>query len=166
MSDPTPGESRTFPCDSCGGDLVFHIGAQSLRCQSCGAVKEMAADPETAIGEQDFKAMLERLAEFRSKAGDEKEAEGFKEIRCEACGATVRFEGTLTSRDCNYCGSPLQVEGAHQAVDRVPVDGVVPFQIDRKTAGDVRHRGPSANPFGCRVFGQVLNSFDPLTPFS
>jgi ribosomal protein S27E len=135
QTETAPGESRTFPCESCGGDLVFHIGAQSLKCPFCGAVKELAEDPQTAVQEQDFKAMLERLAEFRKQGDGEKEAEGFKEIRCEDCGATVRFEGTLTSRDCNYCGSPLQVEGAHQAVDRVPVDGVVPFQIDRNTAG-------------------------------
>jgi len=134
VGESAPGESRTFPCESCGGDLVFHIGAQSLRCPFCGAVKEMAADPEVVVAEQDFKAMLGRLAEFRKQRGDEKEAEGFKEIRCEDCGANVRFEGTLTSRDCSYCGSPLQVEGAHQAVHRVPVDGVVPFQIDRRTA--------------------------------
>jgi len=100
-------ESRTFPCESCGGDLVFHIGAQRLKCPFCGAVKELAEDPQTAVQEQDFKAMLERLAEFRKQGDGEKEAEGFKEIRCEDCGATVRFEGTLTSRDCNYCGSPL-----------------------------------------------------------
>jgi hypothetical protein len=46
----------------------------------------------------------------------------------------VRFEGTLTSSECSYCGSPLQIEGAHQAHHRVPVDGVVPFRIDRRTA--------------------------------
>jgi len=134
MNEALPAESRTFPCDNCGGDLLFHIGAQNPRCPFCGAVKELAVDPENAVEEQDFEAMLERLAEFRKQRVGENEAEGFKEIRCEACGATVRFEGTLTSKDCSYCGSPLQVEGAHQAVHRVPVDGVIPFQIDRPTA--------------------------------
>jgi len=134
MTEAAPVESRTFPCDNCGGDLVFHIGAQNPRCPFCGAVKELVVDPENAVEEQDFTPMLERLAEFRKQGDGENEAEGFKEIRCEDCGATVRFEGTLTSKDCSYCGSPLQVEGAHQAVHRVPVDGVIPFQIDRATA--------------------------------
>ena len=130
----TPTESRTFPCESCGGDLTFHIGVQSLRCPFCGAVKEMAADPEAAVREQDFKAMLSRLAELRGKGRHDEQ--GFREIDCDACSGTVRFEGTLTSQGCPYCGSPLQVEGAHQAEHRVPVDGVVPFQVDRKTAAE------------------------------
>jgi hypothetical protein len=125
-------ESRTFPCESCGGDLTFSIGVQSLRCPFCGAIKEMTADPDSAVREQDFRGMLERLAELRGAGRDDEV--GFREVECDACSGTVRFEGTLTSKGCPYCGSPLQIEGAHQAEHRVPVDGVVPFQVDRKTA--------------------------------
>jgi len=127
-------ESRTFPCQSCGGDLTFHIGVQSLRCPFCGAVKEMTADPGAAVREQDFRAMLERLAALRGQGRHDEQ--GFREIECDACSGTVRFEGTLTSKGCPYCGSPLQLEGAHEAGHRVPVDGVVPFQVDRKTAAE------------------------------
>ena len=95
-------ESRTFPCESCGGDLAFHIGVQSLRCPFCGAVKEMTADPESAVREQDFRAMLGRLVELRGKGRHDEQ--GFREIECDACSGTVRFEGTLTSKECPYCG--------------------------------------------------------------
>ncbi|MFN9041216.1 MAG: hypothetical protein ACK5YO_33305, partial [Planctomyces sp.] len=30
------GEARMFPCQSCGADLKFHIGLQSLTCEFCG----------------------------------------------------------------------------------------------------------------------------------
>jgi predicted RNA-binding Zn-ribbon protein involved in translation (DUF1610 family) len=130
--ETTPAETRTFPCESCGGDLTFHIGAQSLKCPFCGAVKEMIADPGSAVREQDFGAMLERLAELRGEGRHDEQ--GLREVECDACSGTVRFEGTLTSRQCPYCGSPLQLERAHEANHRVPVDGVVPFQIERKAA--------------------------------
>jgi DNA-directed RNA polymerase subunit RPC12/RpoP len=124
--------SRTFPCEGCGADFEFHIGEQSLKCPYCGFVKQLTTDPEAAVAEQDFEAMLARLVELRD--GNRRDEQGFREIDCEACGATVRFSGTLTSSECAYCGSPLQLADAHEAPHRVPVDGVLPFLVDRETA--------------------------------
>jgi hypothetical protein len=132
--EPAPANSRTFPCENCGGDLSFHIGVQTLRCPFCGEVKELIADPGSAVGEQDLTATLERLAELRGEGRQDET--GLSEVECDACSGTVRFEGTLTSKECPYCGSPLQLERAHQAEHRVPVDGVVPFQVERKTAAE------------------------------
>jgi len=56
------------------------------------------------------------------------------EVNCQACGATVQFAGTLTSSECSYCGSPLQRENVHTSKHRIPVDGVLPFLIDRPKA--------------------------------
>jgi len=125
-------ESRSFPCESCGADLEFHIGAQSMRCDYCGFVKQLSRDPAADVEEQDFTAMIARLAELRD--GGRQDEQGFREIHCADCGATVRFDRTVTSSECAYCGSPLQAADAHQASNRVPVDGVLPFRIDRQTA--------------------------------
>jgi hypothetical protein len=47
----------------------------------------------------------------------------------------VEFYGTLTSTECPWCGNPVQLEGVHQASDdRIPVDGMLPFLIDREKA--------------------------------
>jgi len=62
------------------------------------------------------------------------EEEGTKEVRCESCGGTVMFVGTLTSTECPYCGSPIQRENVHTATHRIPVDGVIPFLIVRERA--------------------------------
>ncbi|ANM32231.1 hypothetical protein ABI59_12650 [Acidobacteria bacterium Mor1] len=135
--EPEGPTSRTFPCEACGGELEFHIGAQTLRCPFCGEVKDLDQDPETAVREQDYAAMLERLREMRAREDDDAAAAGaddLKEIRCDACGANVQFQGTLTARHCSYCGVPLQLEKVHEATDRVPVDGVLPFLVDKKTA--------------------------------
>ena len=46
----------------------------------------------------------------------------------------MRFSGTLTSSECAYCGNPLQAADAHEAPHRVPVDGVLPFLVDRQSS--------------------------------
>lgn len=135
------GAGRVFPCESCGADLEFHIGDQSLKCSFCGHVKQIELHPEDALVEQDFHAMLEQLQEWRDKAksSDSTEvadsASAIRELRCESCGGNVEFVGTLTSTHCPYCNSPVQLEHAHKSEEqRIPVDGVLPFQIDRNHA--------------------------------
>lgn len=136
-SPPAMGESRVFPCLGCGADLTFSIGDQQLKCPHCGHVKTIETDPEAAVTEQDFEATLKRLVELRAKGG-EASAE-FREVRCDACAATVRFTGTITSSACAYCGVPLQLANVHDATDRIPVDAVLPFAVDHEKAHDNLH---------------------------
>ena len=126
------GKGRIFPCERCGADLEFHIGAQSLKCPFCGYVKDLSIDEDSAVEEQDFGDMLAMLAEKRKEGASENvETE---EVRCSSCAASVTFTGTLTSSECAYCGSPIQRENVHRAKHRVPVDGVLPFQVNRSRA--------------------------------
>ena len=125
-------KGRVFPCEQCGADLEFHIGAQSLKCPYCGHVKELEIEEGAAVEEQDFHAMLDSLVEKREE-GRTEELET-AEVSCSSCGATVTFSGTLTSSECAYCGSPTQREGVHRSADRVPVDGVLPFMVRREKA--------------------------------
>jgi len=127
------GRGRIFPCDGCGADLVFHIGAQRLKCPYCGFVKAIALAADAVIEEQDYHAMLERLR-LLQESGADLELPGVSEVRCESCGGNVVFAGTLTSTACPYCASPIQRERIHAATQRVPVDGVLPFLIDRDRA--------------------------------
>ncbi|MCP4173380.1 MAG: hypothetical protein GY758_21700 [Fuerstiella sp.] len=139
------GEGRIFPCDGCGADLEFRIGDQVLACQFCGHVRKIELGDDVAIVEQDFHSMLDKIRHWRELAaqkkaetGDEEHVSGStsrNELRCDSCGGNVEFIGTLTSTHCPYCGSPVQLENAHKCEDnRIPVDGVLPFQIDRGQA--------------------------------
>ena len=123
---------RTFPCEGCGADLFFHIGQQNLTCPYCGFHKQLIVDEEQAVEEQDFQAMLARLQDLQPADADAASAQ--KEIRCDACGGGVLFIGSLTSTECPYCGTPVQLEDVHDADDRIPVHGVLPFLVERKTA--------------------------------
>ncbi|NNM33580.1 MAG: hypothetical protein HKO53_10965 [Gemmatimonadetes bacterium] len=125
------GEARTFPCEACGADLVFHVGEQALGCGYCGWTKPLEFSDDAAVEEQDLEV---RLAQLRERRQEDRPRSTLREVQCEACGARVSFAGSLTSQDCPYCGMPLQVEGAHHEPDRIPVDGVLPFQIERGEA--------------------------------
>ncbi len=138
------GKGRTFPCESCGSDLEFHIGEQALKCPYCGHLRQIERSPDSKLQEQDFHAMLARVRQWREAAQSKKleidqdaaDAEsGHRELRCDSCGGNVEFYGTLTSTFCPYCGSPIQLERAHKSEEqRIPVDGVLPFLIDREHA--------------------------------
>lgn len=123
---------RTFPCEQCGADLAFHIGVQRLRCEHCGHEKALEFEPGRAPEEHDLEAALSGIARRRSEARPA--AAGKQELRCEACGATVVFQGTLTSSACAYCGEPVQREKAHAAPDRIPVDGLLTFAVPAERA--------------------------------
>ena len=132
--------ARTYPCSGCGADLQYHIGQAQLACEHCGAVRSIAVDAEDEIREHDFEAALARLAEQRlardaaSEGGPQSAGPGLAEIRCDACGADVIFEGRLTATQCAFCGTPMQREAARVAEGRIPVDAVLPFGIDREQA--------------------------------
>ncbi len=126
-------ESRQFPCDNCGADLRFHIGVQSLKCDYCGSEKTITLDADAAVAEQDFHGMLAKMRDQRSQSTDAA-SNDLREFTCDNCGGTVAFLGTITSDECAYCGTVVALDKVHDAADRVPVDGVLPFQIDRDTA--------------------------------
>ncbi len=132
------GKGRVFPCEGCGADLRFHIGAQSLVCPYCGHVKEIDISEDAAVEEHDFSATLAHARELREKrrARDESSESGVaaQEVTCDSCGATVMFIGSLVSSECAFCGQPVQVDAAKQVEEILPVDGVLPFQVKREKA--------------------------------
>lgn len=123
---------RIFPCEGCGADLVFHIKTQSLKCQHCGFEKKIGFSEDETVDENDFYGMLAHLQEQREQQSESDEEE--REVQCESCAATLVFVSTLTSSECPYCASPIQLENAHTCEKRVPVDAVLPFQVEQQVA--------------------------------
>jgi DNA-directed RNA polymerase subunit RPC12/RpoP len=122
---------RTFPCERCGADLTFSIGARRLRCEHCGFEKALDPGAAPAVHENDLAEGLRRQAERRAR-GDA--GVSTSELRCAACGATVVFEGTLTATSCAYCGEPLQRDRVQESPDRIPVDGLLTFAVEAEAA--------------------------------
>ncbi len=163
-------DGRLFPCPGCGADLEFHIGLQRLKCPYCGLEREVAVPEDAEVDENDFRELLERLKQQRL-SGPSQTAAGRSQIRCEACGATVTFTGTLTSDDCPYCGTPLQRADVHAAQAVVPVDGVLPFRVDAEQANQhladwVRSLWFAPNDFRRRgVSGKLVGVYLPFFTF-
>ncbi len=126
-------QTRTYPCPSCGGELVFDIAKQKLGCPACGHTQDVVETAGKAVVERDLNAAV---ASLRSGAAGRvaQKLEGEKEVVCQNCGGRTTFTGSLTSTRCPYCATPIQREDVHEAPDRLSVDGVLPFQVDQKAA--------------------------------
>ena len=126
-------QSRTYPCRACGGELEFDIERQLLRCAHCGSEEQIDDDPTRIPVERDLHAAI---AELRSgqAARAANQVEGEKEIVCQNCGGHTTFTGSLTSSRCPYCATPIQRDDVHDAPTRLPVDGILPFQVDDDSA--------------------------------
>ncbi len=123
--------TRTYPCGTCGGELVFHIGAQQLKCPNCGNVQALA-EARGAVVERDLRAAM---TEMKGR-GTEVQGlvSGEKEIVCQNCGGHTTFTGTWTAQRCPYCATPIQRDDVHDAPQRLAVDGIMPFLVDDKAA--------------------------------
>lgn len=123
--------SRTYPCEACGGELHFDIASQLLKCQHCGVTHELR-DVDGAVAENDLATAIAFARAGRSSSVAQ--VAGEKEIVCQNCGGHTTFAGTLTANKCPYCATPIQRDDVHDAPERLPVDGVLPFQVDDKQA--------------------------------
>ena len=159
---------RHFPCETCGADMVFHIGVQNLKCDHCGAVKTIERGDASGIVEKDLRSFLDGQATQRptTVSSDDRH-----EIHCNACGAGVVFSGPLTSTECAYCGNPIQRRDVHQAEERIPVDGLLAFAVTRESAKEnlgrwVKSRWFAPNAFKKRgVQGKFSGIYLPFWTF-
>jgi predicted RNA-binding Zn-ribbon protein involved in translation (DUF1610 family) len=124
---------KVYPCFNCGADVVFDIQSQQMKCPYCGMVQQIVHDAQKQLHENDYQAMLKSVSDWRKHKSVQVQSL-LKELNCPSCGGTVVFKDTLTSDFCPYCATPLQIENAHAAEQRVPADGVLPFQVERDKA--------------------------------
>jgi DNA-directed RNA polymerase subunit RPC12/RpoP len=125
---------RRFPCEGCGADLEFHIGTQRLACPHCAFTKELQVAAGAQVSERSLEEALAKLATQRTRAAVVV-APGRREFTCKTCSATIVFEGAITSGECAYCGNAVVDADVHSVTaDRLPVDGLLPFQVDKRQA--------------------------------
>ena len=125
-------DSRTYPCEACGGELHFDIASQLLKCQHCGNTHQLV-EGEGQVSERDLGEAL-KMVRFGRQDHRQNVVDGEKEIVCQNCGGHTTFSGSLTAEKCPYCATPIQRDDVHDAPQRLPVDGVLPFTVDEKQA--------------------------------
>ena len=128
-------DSKTYPCEACGGELHFDIETQKLKCQHCGNMHELV-EGEGFVSEKDLREAL-KMVRSGKVTHTANFLEGEKEIVCQNCGGHTTFTGSLTAEKCPYCATPIQRDDVHDAPDRLPVDGVLPFAVGEKQADEL-----------------------------
>lgn len=111
-------------CPNCGGNIVFDPEAQQFRCASCGSTQNVTPGKDR-IEEYDF-------SEYRAREGRRMLENGETAMRCDGCGEEFFLPAQETATVCPMCGAPLlRQESEHNGI---PVEGVIPFAIDRYEA--------------------------------
>ncbi len=121
-------DSKTYPCEACGGELHFDIKSQKLKCQHCGNMHDLV-EGEGYVSEKDLREAL-RMVRSGKVAHTANFLEDEKEIVCQNCGGHTTITGSLTAEKCPYCATPIQRDDVHDAPERLPVDGMLPFAVD------------------------------------
>ena len=116
--------STTYRCQSCGGNIIFDTDKQQFVCASCGAEQQLEP-PKDFVEEYDFSAYRAREGETMLDAGETM-------LVCKSCGAEIFMLPQETATVCPMCGAP-QLRAAEQNKG-IPVEGVVPFKVDRYEA--------------------------------
>ncbi len=128
-------QSRTYPCTACGGELHFDITTQMLKCQHCGNTHALT-EGDGEVVENDLRSALRMVREGKVRHSANSISEE-KEVVCQNCGGHTTFTGSLTANNCPYCATPIQRDDVHEAPERLPVDAVLPFQIDDDQAAEL-----------------------------
>ncbi len=150
-------QTRTYPCSQCGGQLVFNIREQKLGCPQCGNIQELVEAGTEVVVERDLRQAVHETREH-TNAGVAQLVAGEKEVVCQNCGGHTTFTGTLTSTRCPYCATPIQREDVHAAPARLPVDGVLPFSIDDRTAKESLEKWISSRWFAPNEFKKYTST--------
>ena len=110
---------------------VRHRRPAARSARAAGTSRRSRPPTGDEVVEQDLHEAIAALdAGALTKTG--LQVAGEKEVVCQNCGGHTTFTGTLTATRCPYCATPIQRDDVHDAPARLAVDGVLPFQIDRR----------------------------------
>src|SRR5947207_13237290 len=98
-------KERKYPCKSCGADLLFAPGQDSLKCPQCGHIEKI---PQTAEEIKEY-SFNDYLAKPKS-IGMRVQFTQHRQAKCQNCGAQIILDDTVRATKCPYCGSPMITE--------------------------------------------------------
>ena len=126
-SDPAQAKTDGYPCPQCSAPTAFKPGTHELACDHCGELVTIPpADAPIITYDLYAKDTIAAVAASRL-------ANGAREVQCKTCGA--RAISTRQAERCAFCDSPIVVEVDHDP-KAIPPGGLLPFELDRRAAGD------------------------------
>ena len=117
------GGSTAFTCRACGAPTTWWPAG--LTCDACGRVEPLEPSAQS-VRRRPLRPVFAGDADWAPAAPDELD----HQLRCPNCGGGATYGGTLRSSFCPFCAAPVALADVHDSSGRVPVDGLIPFQID------------------------------------
>ena len=119
---------RSFPCSSCGADLVYQPGAADLTCPYCRHREVIPRDARTI---REF-----ALAEYVPPPKPVDSGRGLVQMACVACAAQVEVPPETAAKPCPYCGGTLLAKALTEAAAaaQAACEAILPFKIPRQQA--------------------------------
>lgn len=121
---------QTWPCAECGADLRFVPGATELKCDHCGHVQPIPAQPQRrqkALGEIDLaRGLSDDLTPAQTVA--------VQSTPCPNCGALVEFKGAEHATECPFCATPVVTTTDESR--KIKPQAVLPFVLSEPQARD------------------------------
>jgi DNA-directed RNA polymerase subunit RPC12/RpoP len=113
-------KTHTYPCSSCGADLLYEPTDGYLTCPYCGH-KEQISETSDSVSERPFTEYLQVRPEQMGKM-----AANALEVKCQSCGATITFTPPEVAGRCEFCG--VQIVAQPKAADPIVApEAVLPF---------------------------------------
>lgn len=127
-SQPVQEGIATFPCTGCGGQMLFDIASQSLKCKYCGNEKII----ENGTDEPDEH---ELLFSDEEAVGHELKDWGLEQqtIKCESCGSEMLLPANQTAGSCAFCGSS-KVLPQGDSPQSIRPESLIPFRVTQDQA--------------------------------
>jgi hypothetical protein len=124
----TPGtqaaQGLRFPCQQCGGRMIYAPDGASLVCENCSSKQALATGNPSV--EQDFFVAMADGKGFRRTIS-------VKTFQCRGCGAHFLLAPSEISSCCAYCGS-LHVLDMEETRELLEPDAILPMAFDQKRA--------------------------------
>lgn len=118
-------KAERWKCESCGAEQHFDATTRKLKCDFCGATRDVPRGAGQVV-EHDLFATLDSMPTGLGTEVD-------RVSKCKECGATVHFTGDKTATKCTFCGSSnVLAQTENKRVLRP--ESLVPFAVDKKTS--------------------------------
>lgn len=128
MPETVTQEDHRFPCTTCGSDMRYAPGTDTLVCDHCGAcvaITDGSPWGGQAIRELDFqRALRDQLPQS--------DIEESRTVDCPSCGASFEFDPAVHAAECPFCATPVVTDTG--ATRLIKPKGLLPFALDEDTA--------------------------------
>jgi hypothetical protein len=119
-------KAQRFTCSECAAEIKFDAGIGKLKCDHCGATRDIATGTGTVLEYDFFQGIAAAPKGLNTGSAS-------RTSRCQECGANVVFPGGVTATTCTFCGSSKVLEQAENA-NAIRPESLVPFGVDKKNA--------------------------------